>query len=220
MAYRHSRRDELAAAKLDALGVEWDRSRGAYRQYRALDVNAREQAIASLQARERQYRPGGRTQGERNPRARAGAGRGSYPRPIASTTAGGNTVSVTGNAKTVLGLVRDAARRGDRVVVKATFQTDKGSYRTRTIDSGSTGSQSAMDIGAAAGSGGLAGGVSAGQRPARLPGAPGPGVQVTTGKQAAGPNGPGFLAIDWLAYFDAYDGDIWDALYAIWEFDY
>lgn len=210
--FGHSRRDELAAAKLDALGVDWDRSRGAYRQYRDLSVGQREQAIASLQARDVGYRPGGRRQGEANPRRQAArATEGRYPSPRQTRRVGADRVALTGDQRTVLGLIRDAAARGDRVMIRATFRhPERGVPMTKDLDR--AGERIAVMAAADAAGRGSFG---KGGRPRPL--AP---VTVTAGPDVSGPNGPAFTAGEWLALIDAFAGDVWAAIYALWLADY
>lgn len=195
-----AQREASARANMKAAGIPVAPGRSAYGQWRKLSTNDRAQAIAARATAEQSYRAGGSMAGVTAGRPRGG------PRRVVE--AGGSRIVQTGSKAVFRAEVKAAAAAGRDVVVRATFQTSGGEWRTRRIDS-------ERQLGA--GSSGEGSGV----RPGRIDAAAGSprGGQLVEVQTVA--PGRGVDAGAFLDYLDEYDeGGEWEALYDAWDGEY
>lgn len=195
-----AKRNANAAAAMRAAGIPIPSGKSAYSVWRKLSPETRAGAITARARTDTSYRAGG---------SMASITRAPRGGPRKAVDLPGERRVIQTGSKAVA--VRELRSRppGDRVVIRATFQTDAGDWRTRTLTRAAAGAAIGDEI-------------EPGPRPGRIDshvrGTPRGRtlVEFSMGDFGDGIDIGEFL--EWLGDND--DIDMWDAIHALWESAY
>lgn len=150
-------------------------------------------------------------------RAKYGQKLGKRNVPFKLPSAGGN-IYTTGSKQRFRDLIRELAKQGETIAIRATFRDEHGNYKTRYIDktTGMAGEAAATEAVASGRPGGRGGATAEG-----FPGPPETKVQVYTGPGvAAGGAGHQGVPARYLWFLIELYGDPWEALWELWTESY